>query len=57
MPELNWPFGYLYALTLMALVAAGMVWSFKRRGWLRREGRFDQLETTQGMEKQKTTGR
>ena len=34
MPELNWRFGYLYALTLMLLVAIGMLWWFKWRGWL-----------------------
>jgi magnesium transporter len=34
MPELNWPFGYFYSLGLMAVVAAGMMWWFKRRGWL-----------------------
>jgi magnesium transporter len=34
MPELNWRFGYLYSLTLMLLVAIGMLWWFKWRGWL-----------------------
>jgi magnesium transporter len=34
MPELNWRYGYPIALGLMALVAAGMILSFKRRGWL-----------------------
>ena len=28
-------------ITLMALVAAGMVWSFKRRGWFGHLGRID----------------
>jgi magnesium transporter len=35
MPELNWYFGYPFALGLMALVAAGMLWYFQWRGWLR----------------------
>jgi magnesium transporter len=36
MPELNWRFGYPYALSLMLLVAVGMILVFKRRGWLSR---------------------
>jgi magnesium transporter len=35
MPELNWRYGYLYSLALMGAVAAGMVYLFKKRGWLR----------------------
>jgi magnesium transporter len=35
MPELNWRYGYPFALALMAAVAAGMLLFFKRRGWLR----------------------
>jgi magnesium transporter len=34
MPELHWRYGYPYALGLMLLVAVGMYWWFKRRGWL-----------------------
>jgi len=34
MPELNWAFGYFFALGLMATVAAGMLLHFWRRGWL-----------------------
>jgi magnesium transporter len=33
MPELHWRYGYLYALLLMALVAALQVWLLSRRGW------------------------
>jgi hypothetical protein len=36
MPELNWRYGYFYSLALMAIVAAAMLWLFKRRGWLGR---------------------
>jgi magnesium transporter len=34
MPELHWRFGYLFALSLMALVAFLLYLSFKRSGWL-----------------------
>lgn len=33
MPELNWYFGYPLALGLMAAVAGGMLFYFKRKGW------------------------
>jgi magnesium transporter len=33
MPELNWLWGYPFALGLMALSAGGLYWMFKRRGW------------------------
>jgi len=35
MPELNWRYGYLFALGLMLTVAVGMLINFKLRGWLR----------------------
>jgi len=34
MPELRWPLGYPFALGLMAIVAAGQIYFFRRRGWL-----------------------
>ena len=34
MPELNWPFGYPFALTVMAAVAGGLLLFFRRKGWL-----------------------
>jgi magnesium transporter len=34
MPELNWPFGYLLCLLVMASIAGGMVIFFKRKKWL-----------------------
>jgi magnesium transporter len=34
MPELHWRYGYLYALAVMLVVAVGMLWWFKWRGWL-----------------------
>ena len=36
MPELQWRYGYLFALASMAIVAILMLVYFKRRGWLRR---------------------
>ena len=34
MPELAWQFGYLYAVLLMFGTSAGLLWFFKRSGWL-----------------------
>jgi magnesium transporter len=34
MPELEWPFGYLFAICLMLAVATGMIVFFKRKKWL-----------------------
>jgi magnesium transporter len=34
MPELEWRFGYVYALALMAAVAFGLLGLFYRRGWI-----------------------
>jgi magnesium transporter len=34
MPELNWAWGYRFALLLMALVAGGLLLFFRSRGWL-----------------------
>ncbi|GIX47262.1 MAG: magnesium transport protein CorA [Candidatus Tectimicrobiota bacterium] len=34
MPELNWYWGYPFSLLLMAAIAAGLVFYFRRRGWL-----------------------
>ena len=34
MPELSWRLGYPFALALMAVVAAGMLVYFRRKGWL-----------------------
>jgi len=33
MPELQWRFGYPFALLLMVACAAGMLWYFKRKNW------------------------
>jgi len=35
MPELHWPNGYLFALSLMAASVAVPFWVFHRKGWLR----------------------
>lgn len=34
MPELAWKFGYLGAMAMMLLIAAGLVWWFWRKGWI-----------------------
>ncbi|MGE0253656.1 MAG: magnesium/cobalt transporter CorA [Alphaproteobacteria bacterium] len=34
MPELGWAWGYAFALALMAAVAGGLLFWFRRRGWL-----------------------
>jgi magnesium transporter len=34
MPELDWPWGYPFALGMMATVAVLLVYYFKRKGWL-----------------------
>ncbi len=39
MPELDWYFGYPYALALMAAVAAGLIFYFVRNGWIGRRRR------------------
>jgi magnesium transporter len=36
MPELEWRFGYLYALALMGALALGLVGFFYRKGWIGR---------------------
>jgi magnesium transporter len=34
MPELEWQLGYPFALALMLGVAVGLLWYFRRRGWV-----------------------
>ena len=34
MPELDWKFGYPFALALMVLVSVGLYLVFKRRRWI-----------------------
>jgi len=34
MPELRWPFGYLFVWGLMCGCAGAMVWMFRHRGWI-----------------------
>jgi magnesium transporter len=34
MPELDWTYGYPFALGLMALIVAGLWVFFKKSGWL-----------------------
>ncbi|MFW5828173.1 MAG: CorA family divalent cation transporter [Alkalispirochaeta sp.] len=39
MPELTWQWGYPVVLTIMAVVAGGMIWWFRRRKWIGRDRR------------------
>jgi magnesium transporter len=55
MPELNWSYGYPFALALMAAVAAGMLFYFARRGWLRDNPSRDGPEGESGREKEEET--
>ncbi|MCI0331710.1 MAG: magnesium/cobalt transporter CorA [Planctomycetes bacterium] len=50
MPELNWRYGYLFALGLMGAVAAGMLLNFKWRGWLEGDPSRDEDERGRGEE-------
>lgn len=34
MPELDWEYGYPFSLALMALCVAGMLYYYRRKGWL-----------------------
>jgi magnesium transporter len=34
MPELEWRFGYPFAIALMVTVAVGMYWYFRRKRWV-----------------------
>ncbi len=47
MPELNWRYGYVTVWGLMLILAGGMVYLFRRRGWLgalkRKDNSEDQL--------------
>ena len=36
MPELEWWFGYPFALAIMAAVAGGLLYFFWRQGWIGR---------------------
>ncbi len=35
LPELNWSFGYPFAILLMVASAVTPFWYFRRRGWLK----------------------
>jgi magnesium transporter len=48
MPELDWKYGYVGSLVLMAVVAAGQLYFFKRKGWLGRPRRRDKPPSLEG---------
>lgn len=33
-PEVHWRFGYLYVWSIFILIVVGMLWFFRRRGWI-----------------------
>ncbi len=33
-PEIHWQYGYLYVWVLFVLISIGMIWFFKRKGWI-----------------------
>jgi magnesium transporter len=35
MPELKWKLGYFLCLGMMFLIATGLIYFFKRRGWFK----------------------
>ena len=37
MPELGWRFGYPMVLLAMLLAALGVLWFFRRKGWVGRD--------------------
>ncbi|MHC4338289.1 MAG: hypothetical protein ACYSTG_10165 [Planctomycetota bacterium] len=38
MPELKWRYGYPAFLTVTALTFVGMMWFFRRKGWIGQPG-------------------
>lgn len=34
MPELSWYYGYPLIWLVMIVIAGGMIWYFRKRGWL-----------------------
>jgi magnesium transporter len=48
MPELNWYWGYPVVLGVMAVISAGMLLFFRRRGWLVSSAGFAPLRDAEG---------
>jgi len=51
MPELNWFWGYPFALTLMAAVAVAQLMFFRQRGWLRSPKALERIGVREEREK------
>ena len=34
MPELRWHYGYVFSIGMMVTIAVGMLWGFRRAGWI-----------------------
>lgn len=45
MPEVKWHFGYPFSLGLMALSVGGLLYYYRRKGWLGRAGSFGARES------------
>lgn len=49
MPELGWFYGYPFALSLMAAIAAAFIWYFYRKGWLFENSLTDNRDEKDGV--------
>jgi magnesium transporter len=49
MPELDWRYGYPFALGLMAVFVAGLLIYYRRKGWIQMRS-SDPSETARGIE-------
>ncbi|MSR40632.1 MAG: magnesium/cobalt transporter CorA [Phycisphaerales bacterium] len=47
MPELEWEYGYLYALGTMGTVALAFLWFFWRKGWIGTLARFERKQAAE----------
>ena len=52
MPELNWPYGYVFALLAMLTIALGLIYFVWSKGWLNGTGtKIDEFDTFELIEK------
>ncbi len=51
MPELQWYWGYPFAISLMAVVAIGMLLFFRRKAWIGRAPRPDGPSSSDGSDR------
>jgi magnesium transporter len=48
MPELNWRYGYLFALGLMTAMAVVMLFYFRKKGWMGSRNAGEKLTSDSG---------